>query len=101
MPCSLYSLNAPCSLLARLAGTLQTPVGTYTGDFSQSKMHGNGKFTYNDGSVYVGGFENDERSGKGKLTRPDGSGLEGNFKVGRGRWSKGRKQRERQREREQ
>ena len=62
---------------------LETPVGTYTGDFKENKMHGKGKFAYKDGSVYAGNFANDMKEGKGKLTRQDGSGLEGNFKVRR------------------
>jgi hypothetical protein len=62
-------------------GVLETPVGTYTGEFVENKMHGKGKFTYKDGSVYVGGFAEGLKHGKGKLSHKDGSGLEGNFMV--------------------
>ena len=46
-------------------------------------MHGQGSFTYADGSFYQGDFMNGKRHGKGTYTHFDGSIYSGDFKNGK------------------
>jgi hypothetical protein len=51
--------------------TLDDHDGKYEGETKDNKMHGNGRFTFDDGYVYEGTFENGKRIGRGKLYFPD------------------------------
>jgi len=51
--------------------TLDEHDGEYKGETKDNKMHGNGKFTFDDEYVYEGMFENGKRVGRGKLYFPD------------------------------
>ncbi|HML88475.1 MAG TPA: hypothetical protein PKA28_08505 [Methylomusa anaerophila] len=56
--------------------------GTYTGEFKNSRFHGFGRFTANDGSIYEGTFANGILNGDGSITYPDGSKFSGKFVNG-------------------
>jgi len=49
---------------------LDDHIGIYEGEYINNKMHGFGKFTFNDGYVYEGIFENGKRIEYGKLYFP-------------------------------
>lgn len=53
---------------------------TYEGNFDNDEREGEGKETYEDGSVYVGSFVKGKKCGKGKLVLPNGSFYRGDFK---------------------
>ena len=42
------------------------------GEWENEKMHGQGTFTFADGSQYKGDFENSKETGRGIFTYPDG-----------------------------
>ena len=44
----------------------------YTGNMLNGKMHGNGKYTYNNGVVYEGRYNNGVKEGKGKYYGANG-----------------------------
>ena len=46
------------------------------------KMHGNGKYKYNNGIIYEGKYSNGTKNGHGKLIYPDGNVFEGVFVNG-------------------
>jgi hypothetical protein len=50
--------------------TLDEHEGFYDGMCINNKMHGTGKFTFDDGYIYEGIFEEGERIGRGKLYAP-------------------------------
>jgi hypothetical protein len=50
------------------------------GGFREGNMHGQGTFTYLDGSRYTGGFKKGRRNGQGVYTATDGSRYSGTFK---------------------
>lgn len=45
---------------------------TYTGDWVDDAMHGQGRFTFAIGASYQGWFEHNKFSGQGTYTFPDG-----------------------------
>lgn len=51
----------------------------YKGDLLDGKRHGNGTYTYADGSVYTGSWQNDMRNGKGIINFANGDRFEGEF----------------------
>lgn len=62
-----------------IAATQRAPAGTftcggysYTGDWVDDAMHGQGKFTFASGASYQGCFEHNKFSGQGTYTFPDG-----------------------------
>ena len=57
--------------MQRFRCTLDEHDGEYKGETKDNKMHGNGKFTFDDEYVYEGMFENGKRVGRGKLYFPD------------------------------
>lgn len=57
--------------------------GTYTGQRSNGKKEGKGRFEWIDGSIYEGEFHEDKFHGQGKLTIPDKGVYEGEFKNGK------------------
>ena len=46
------------------------------------KMHGLGKYKYNNGLIYEGNYSNGTKNGHGKLIYPDGKIFEGEFVDG-------------------
>ena len=44
----------------------------YSGEWSNDRMHGLGKFTYASGTCYNGQWENSEYQGTGTFSWPDG-----------------------------
>ena len=52
------------------------------GNFKDNKRHGQGKFTFNDGSTYEGEWMNDLKHGKGTYTWKDGTVLVGTWNNG-------------------
>jgi len=63
--------------------TLSFGSSTYEGDVKKGKAHGDGIFTFSDGSKYEGKFKKNKIHGKGKYTD-----LEGNVFEGKWRWGK-------------
>ena len=80
---------------------------TYTGEFKNANMHGQGREEWEDGTYFVGNFKNGKRSGEGTMTEPGkkeykgmweknkkhGHGIEINLKVMTfrlGEWRKGK-----------
>jgi hypothetical protein len=63
-------------------GTLGDPNGpSYVGQFKAGKIHGQGRLTFTNVSVaYVGQFKDNMINGQGTLTMPDGTVKEGIFK---------------------
>lgn len=56
----------------------------YAGQWENGKMHGNGTYTFNDGSLYEGRFEGGNESGQGKATYPSGRhDYRGSWKQGK------------------
>jgi hypothetical protein len=60
-------------------GSAEYEAGRYDGHFLDGVPHGQGKFTYNDGSVYEGECAHDELNGRGKMTYSDGDVYEGEW----------------------
>lgn len=61
-------------------GTVTFPeIGSYTGEMSQSKRSGQGTFVWLSGDKYEGHWENDAMSGSGEYTFSDGGVFSGNF----------------------
>ena len=56
--------------VTNFATTLDEHEGFYDGICINNKMHGTGKFTFDDGYIYEGIFEEGERIGRGKLYAP-------------------------------
>lgn len=54
------------------AGTLTCGSYSYTGDWVDDEMHGQGRFTFASGASYQGCFEHNKFSGEGNYTFPDG-----------------------------
>lgn len=54
-------------------------IGTYTGEMKNSKRNGHGTFVWLSGDVYEGNWESDSMSGDGKYTFSDGGIFEGIF----------------------
>ena len=58
---------------------LPEDLGSYSGDFKNNRRHGNGTFTFFNGSKYIGQWKNNFRNGKGSYIWPDGHKLEGKW----------------------
>ena len=70
-------------------GTVTFPgVGTYTGSMAESKRNGYGTFTWLSGDKYEGNWENDEMSGDGTYTFPDGGVFSGTFAANKAVYGK-------------
>ncbi|GAB2299269.1 Phosphatidylinositol 4-phosphate 5-kinase 4 [Dionaea muscipula] len=54
----------------------------YTGQWSDSLPHGQGKYLWNDGCMYVGEWHRGKMMGKGRFSWPSGATYEGDFKSG-------------------
>lgn len=54
-------------------------IGSYTGEMSLSKRNGQGTFVWLSGDMYEGNWENDAMSGNGKYTFSNGGTFEGAF----------------------
>lgn len=54
----------------------------YEGDTVEGWSHGNGKYTFPDGSHYVGEFAKGHFHGKGKIVYPNGNYVEGVWEEG-------------------
>jgi len=62
-------------------GAFTWPDGSkYIGEFKDDLFHGQGTYTWPDGSKYVGEFKDDKKHGQGTHTWPDGSKYVGEFK---------------------
>ena len=48
-------------------------LGIYVGEFENDEMHGNGSFSFPNGSEYIGEFENGLQHGQGLLVLADGT----------------------------
>ena len=57
-------------------------VRTYEGEWKGGKRHGQGKYTFTDGSTYEGEWKDGKEHGQGKETDKDGS-------IKEGRWERG------------
>jgi hypothetical protein len=62
---------------------------SYIGNYKDDKFHGNGSYTYGDGTNYTGEFKNGLPNGKGTYVYQDGSKYETEFKDGKGSDEKG------------
>lgn len=57
----------------------EKPGDTYEGEMRSGRLHGQGLYTWSNGTVYEGNYANSCKEGKGKLTMPDKSVYEGDF----------------------
>ena len=55
----------------------------YTGDYVDGEKSGNGEFKWNDGRKYEGQYLKDLQHGKGKYSYPNGRTKEGTWKEGK------------------
>ena len=62
---------------------------SYIGSYKDDKFHGNGSYTYGDGTKYIGEFKNGLPNGKGTYVYQNGSKYESEFKNGKGSGEKG------------
>ena len=62
---------------------------SYIGSYKDDKFHGEGSYTYGDGTKYTGEFKNGLPNGKGTYEYQDGSKYESEFKDGKGSGEKG------------
>ena len=65
------------------AETLNFGSSTYEGEVKKGKAHGEGIFTFSDGSTYEGKVKKNKIHGIGKYTDSDGNVFEGKFKYGK------------------
>jgi hypothetical protein len=56
----------------RHAGTYTEGAYSYTGDWTDDQMHGQGTFTFASGSSYTGAFVHGKYQGQGVYAWPDG-----------------------------
>ena len=61
----------------------------YTGSYKDDKFHGNGSYSFGDGTNYTGEFKNGLPNGKGTYVYSDGSKYKSDFKDGKGSGEKG------------
>jgi hypothetical protein len=54
------------------AGTLKCGDYTYTGEWVDDEMHGQGKFSFASGACYEGCWQHNQYQGQGRYTFPDG-----------------------------
>jgi len=71
------------------AVTMTKSNAKYEGESKAFKMHGEGKYTYENGDVYEGAFENDQKHGHGRFTTHNGAVYEGDYQYDKQR-GKGR-----------
>ncbi|KAL8143348.1 hypothetical protein V2J09_016380 [Rumex salicifolius] len=69
-------------MFSRLEEKLFPNGDSYEGDLFKGLPHGNGRYTWCDGTEYEGGWEMGKMSGKGKMKWPSGSFYEGDFSGG-------------------
>ena len=62
--------------------TIDWKSGTYTGEVSNGVRHGQGTFTFADGSKYVGEFRDHKYHGQGVYTESNGLKYVGEWKNG-------------------
>jgi hypothetical protein len=62
---------------------------SYIGSYKDDKFHGNGSYTYGDGTKYIGEFKNGLPNGKGTYVYQNGAKYESEFKNGKGSGEKG------------
>ena len=55
---------------------------SYEGDMVEDFYHGNGKYTFEDGTIFIGSFSKGHFHGKGKLTYSNGNWIEGEWIEG-------------------
>ena len=62
-------------------GTLKmkSPANVYIGFWVEGLMHGQGEYTFEDGTVYTGSFENNKIQGEGKAVYSNGIIEEGSY----------------------
>ena len=60
-------------------GSAEYEAVRYDGHFLDGVPHGQGKFTYSDGSIYEGECAHDKLNGRGKMTYSDGDVYEGEW----------------------
>lgn len=60
----------------------QKIVAVSEGEFKESSLNGEGKFTYGDGTCYAGMFVNNRFHGLGRITEPDGLYTEAEYDEG-------------------
>lgn len=70
-PCWQH-LTTACAFHLPCAGTLVCGSYSYTGDWVDDEMHGQGKFSFASGASYLGCFEHNKFQGEGTYTFPDG-----------------------------
>ena len=63
--------------------TLSFGSSTYEGDVKKGMAHGEGIFTFSDGSKYEGKFKKNKIHGKGKYTDLEGNVFEGKWRRGK------------------
>lgn len=51
----------------------------YEGEMAENEFCGNGKMTFNDGSLYIGGFRKGKKEGEGRFEYCDGATYVGSF----------------------
>ena len=62
---------------------------SYVGSYKNDKFHGNGSYTYGDGTKYIGEFKNGLHNGRGTYVYQNGSKYESEFINGKGSGEKG------------
>ena len=72
-------MNRILILLASLL-VVGCATGKYVGDYKDGKYHGQGTYTFANGSKYVGEWKDGKRHGQGTLTEVNGSKYVGEFK---------------------
>ena len=69
---------------------MRTQATEYDGEWSWSKMHGQGCFKFSNGDVYRGTFKDNQRHGQGTCRAVNGDVYQGEWRFGlqhgRGRW---------------
>jgi hypothetical protein len=56
---------------------MKSPANSYIGFWAKGLMHGQGEYTFEDGTLYTGSFENNKIQGEGKAVYPNGIVEEG------------------------
>eukprot|EP00929_Paragymnodinium_shiwhaense_P034365 TRINITY_DN18714_c0_g1_i1.p1 TRINITY_DN18714_c0_g1~~TRINITY_DN18714_c0_g1_i1.p1 ORF type:complete len:435 (+),score=72.92 TRINITY_DN18714_c0_g1_i1:86-1390(+) len=73
----LCGLKHGCGVYTASSGTL-----VFEGQFRQDKMHGWGKYRFNDGRFYDGQWEDGRMHGEGSMHWPNGSSYSGGYRQG-------------------
>ena len=64
-------------------GTYTSAAGKYVGELKDGLKHGQGTYTFADGTKYVGGFKNGKYHGRATVTLADGTVIKGIWKKGK------------------